>query len=48
MGSVSGTLAQWGVGEESTATVSLESELDLNSAIFSLSFDPDMKLVSEH
>ena len=30
------------------ATVSLESELDLNSAIFSLSFDQDMKLVSEH
>ena len=53
VGSVSGKLALWGVGgegggEKGPPTVSLQTELELNSAIFSLAFDNHMKLVCVH
>ena len=54
VGSVSGALALWGVGPEergrgrdsAVPSLSQENELQLESGIFSLSFDADMKLVS--
>ena len=53
VGSVSGTLALWGVGSdegergrETAPSLSQQTELKLDAGIFSLSFDQDMKLVS--
>ena len=52
VGGVSGRLGVWGVGGEGGGegppTVSLQSELELDGGIFSLSFDTNMKLVSIH
>ena len=49
VGSVSGRLSVWGVGGEgSPPTVSLETEAELDGAVFSLSFDNHMKLVGLH
>ena len=52
VGDVSGRLGVWGVGGEGGGegppTVSLQSELELDGGIFSLSFDTNMKLVSIH
>ena len=57
VGSVSGSLALWSLGAEEggrgrekvapALSVSQETQLQLGSGIFSLSFDQDMKLVSK-
>ena len=53
VGDVSGRLAVWGVEgegggreEKSPPTVSLQREIELDAAVFSLAFDHHMKLVN--